>query len=223
MKIVQSGSGIQLIDDEDTNKEMDYEYSYNKGEIPSDLIEECNNLYEETELIHFIFDYDTKDKISSLSYKNKDEKREEVLESLLNENNGFYIANEDEFNSMPSRYSLYDTETSCIGRYDRYNKVLDFIKEIGFEASTWNLGPEYEQTFSIDEKKNDSVSKWTLRLKPNMFLTIEHFYSNDTEGQNGIIYDRFFNKNIILQSLMISNKSFFESKIRDMKLDNILY
>lgn len=223
MKIVQSMSGIQLIDDEDTNKEMEYEYSYSKGDIPISLIEECNNLYDETGLLHFIFDYETKDKISSLSYKNEEEKREEALESLLDENNGFYIGNEDEFNTMPSRYSLYDTETRCVGRYIRYNKVLAFIKEIGFNASEWNLESEYEQTFSINEKKNDSVSKWTLRLKPNMFLTIEHFYSNDTEDQNGIIYDRFFNKNIILRSLVMSNKSFFEAKIRDMKLDNILY
>lgn len=220
MKIDQSMSEIQLIDG-DTNKEMDYEYS--KGDIPSSLIEECNNLYDETGLLHFIFDYKTKNKISSLSYKSKEEKREEVLESLLDENNGFYISNEDEFNTMPSRYSLYDTETRCVGRYMRYNKVLGFIKEIGFNASEWNLGSEYEQTFSINEKKNDSVSKWTLRLKPNMFLTIEHFYSNDTKGQNGIIYDRFFNKNIILRSLIMSNKSFFEAKIRDMRLDNILY
>lgn len=217
MKIVQSGSGIQLIDDENTNKEMDYEYSYSKGDIPSSLIEECNDLYEETGLLHFIFDYDTKDKISSLSYKSKDEKREEVLESLLDENNGFYISSEDEFNTMPSRYSLYDTETRCVGRYKRYNKVLEFIKEIGFKANEWNLGPEYEQTFSIENNVNSSIDKWTLRLKPNMFLTIVHFYSNDTQGQNGIIYDRFFNKNIILQSLLLSNKSFFESKIRDLK------
>lgn len=220
--MTQVKNETQLIKGEKVVDKMSYEVSYNKDEIPSSLIEECNNLCKETGLLHFIFDFDTKNKISSLSYKSEDEKREEVLESLLDENNGFYIANEDEFNSMPSRYSLYDTETRCVGRYDRYNKVLDFIKKIGFEASTWNLGPEYEQTFSINEKKNDSVSKWTLRLKYNMFLTIEHFYSNDTEGQNEIIYDRFFNKNIILQSLMISNKSFFEAKIRDMKLDNIL-
>lgn len=221
MKILKSGNGIKLVGEEDNNKEMDYEYSYNKGDIPDPIIEECDKLYKETGLIHFIFDTETKGKVSSLTLKNKNERREFKIESILGDE--FYISNEDEFNSMPSRYSLYDTETNCIGRHERYNKVLDFIKKIGFKASNWNLGLEYEQTFSIENKTDDSVSKWTLRLKPNMFLTIEYFYSDKSDGQNEIIYDRFFNRSFILRSLLMSNKSFFEFKVRDIKLDNILY
>lgn len=221
MKIIQTANGIQLIDDESESNQIDYQYSYNKGDIPILLIEECNNLYEQTGLVHFIFDYDTKDKISILSHKSKDEKREEILESLLDENNGFYISDENEFNSMPSRFSYYDTETKSSDKYQRYKIVVDFIKQIGFEPSEWNLGSEYEQSFSI-ELIDSGVNKWTLRLRPNLFLSIEHFYKGITEGQNGIIYDGFFNRGKILNCLSACNKSYFESKVRDFKLSKLV-
>lgn len=220
MKIIQTANGIQLVDDEVEKNSIDLEYTYINDEISQHLIEECEILFQKTGKTHFIFDYENKGKISSLTHKTKEEKRGENLDIILNDEK-FYISDGEEFRIMPSMFSYYDTEKKSQDRYKRYKIVTDFIKEIGFQPSEWNLGPEYEQSFSI-ELIDSGFNKWTLRLRPNLFLSIEHLCKNISEGHNVIIYNKFFNRNNILECLLNSNKEFFEAKVRDIKLSNVL-
>lgn len=55
-----------------------------------------------------------------------------------------------DFINLPSRFSYYDTETKLVGRYKRYQFVVDFFKKLGFKPSESNFGPEFEQSFIFE-------------------------------------------------------------------------
>lgn len=193
----------------------DINFNYLKDEIPQFLIEECNRISEETGDTYFIFDNSITNIIRSMNIWSEDDRRDLVIDNLLEEDI-YHIGDINYFIGMPTRWSYYDTETKLIDRYGRYNFILDFIKEIGFEPVLSNLGPEYEQSFIIEKDKY----KWILRIKSNLFIRIS--YQNSEMGYLTTIFDSFFNKSLILDSIKKSNPKIFDMIVRDIKLKELL-
>lgn len=193
----------------------DINFNYLKDEIPQSLIEECNRISEETGDTYFIFDNSITNIIRSMNIWSEDDRRDLVIDNLLEEDI-YHIGDINYFIGMPTRWSYYDTETKLTDRYDRYNFILDFIKEIGFEPVLSNLGPEYEQSFIIEKDKY----KWILRIKSNLFIRIS--YQNSEMGYLTTIFDSFFNKSLILDSIKKSNPKVFDMIVRDIKLKELL-
>lgn len=193
----------------------DINFNYLKDEIPQSLIEECNRISEETGDTYFIFDNSITNIIRSMNIWSEDDRRDLVIDNLLEEDI-YHIGDINYFIGMPTRWSYYDTETKLTDRYDRYNFILDFIKEIGFEPVLSNLGPEYEQSFIIEKGKY----KWILRIKSNLFIRIS--YQNSEMGYLTTIFDSFFNKSLILDSIKKSNPKVFDMIVRDIKLKELL-
>jgi hypothetical protein len=136
------------------------------------------------------------------------------------------VGAEDNFNSLPSRFSYYDTETKLTCRYKRYDHVVDFFKKLKFEPSISNVGPEFEQSYILEYKSTDDEDwfhhKFLVRLKPNLFLSIDHQYSNSNEGFKMSIFNGFFSKSKILDILSLSTKGALDQIIRDIKLTYLL-
>ena len=185
-------------------------------EIPQQLIDECEKLASENGMTYFIFDKNESNTINLKLRPNKETEREIKIDDLIGED--FHIGTIDDFNDMPSRISLYDTETKLVGRYDRYKLVVDIFSKLGFDPSINNFGPEFEQTYSLSvESAGEYGEFWLVRLQPNLFLSIK--YSNYTESQDSNIevFNGFFNRNQIFQSLLKSSES-LKFIIRDLKL-----
>lgn len=184
-------------------------------EIPQHLIDECEKLALENETTYFIFSKSESNIINVKLRPNKENEREIEIEQIIEDY--YHIGTIEDFYDMPSRLSVYDTETKLICRYARYNIVRDLFIKMGFKPSISNVGPEYEQTFllTIDNEY------WLVRLKPNLFLTIR--YATDTEYKVSDleIFSGFFNKNKILKSILDSSES-TRSLIREIKVDTIL-
>lgn len=193
----------------------DINFNYLKDEIPQSLIEECNRISEETGDTYFIFDNSITNIIRSMNIWSEDDRRDLVIDNLLEEDI-YHIGDINYFIGMPTRWSYYDTETKLTDRYDRYNFILDFVKEIGFEPVLSNLGPEYEQSFIIEKDKY----KWILRIKSNLFIRIS--YQNSEMGYLTTIFDGFFSKSLILDSIKKSNPKIFDMIVRDIKLKELL-
>lgn len=174
--------------------EKDYNLNYIKDSVPKELIYKCEEKYKKTGIHQFLFSDENR---SSILQKkgNKSGNRNDKINRIIDEKNLFYISDESEFNEMPSIHSYYDTETKLSCRHQRYKYIYNFIKSLGLEPNVWNLGPEYEQNFSISS--NNPYEKFTIRLKPNFFITILY---NDSDS-NITIYNGFFNKTIITNSL----------------------
>ena len=189
----------------------DLEYNYINEEIKDSLIRECEEKFEETGVTHFIFDKDTTNKIDSFS-KTKEEIRNDKISEIIDKDSyGFYISDTFEFKSMPSRYAYYDTETKLVGKYKRYEYVINYIKNIGFKPSKWNLGMDYEQSFTMDHHDN----KWTIRLSKNLFMKVNIFDGSKEDLRE--LYSGYFSKSSLLKC--------FESDItlyRELKIKSLL-
>jgi hypothetical protein len=197
---------------------MDIEFYYLKDEVPQSLIDECENLCLLDNKTYFIFDNLISNRIKLSNTFGKEDKRDIIIEQTLNED-VFHIGDDSYFHDMSSRFSYYDTQTKLVGRYNRYKFVYDFIIKLGFLPSDWNLGPEYEQTFSI----SDYYEKWILRLSPNLFIKIDYEdYKSQFPGSKKVIYNNFFNMSLMLRSLELSNIKFFKSKVREIKLEKLI-
>jgi hypothetical protein len=197
---------------------MEIDFNYKKNEIPQDLINECNLLSDKTGEIQFIFDTETTNIIKSMGIWSTGDKRDFIIDSVFDDD-VYHIGDSNLFTGMPTRWSYYDTETRLIDRYQRYNYVKDYIIDLGFEYSITNLGPEYEQSFIIELSNN----KWILRLTPNLFIKITHEdYQNQFPPNKKNIFNGFFNKSIILESLKNSNKDIFLSISRNKKLSELV-
>lgn len=195
---------------------MEIDFNYKKDEIPQDLIDECNSLSDKDGNTYFIFDRETTNIIESMNIWSKDDKRDFVINVIIDDDI-YHIGDVNYFIGMPTRWSYYDTETRLVDKYQRYNYVKDYIIDLGFESSITNLGPEYEQSFIIDIDNN----KWVLRLNPNLFIRITHEdYQSSSDKKN--IFNGFFNKSIILESLKNSNKDIFLSISREKKLSELV-
>jgi hypothetical protein len=185
-------------------------------EIPQHLIDECEKLSSENEMTYFIFDKNETNTINLELRPNKETERDVKIDDLIGED--FHIGTIDDFNDMPSRLTVYDTETKLVGRYDRYKFVVDLFTNLGFEPSINNFGPEFEQTFSLSVERNGEYGEfWLIRLQPNLFLSIKYSRYDESEASNLEVFNGFFNRNKIFESLLNSSKS-LTHKIRDMKL-----
>jgi hypothetical protein len=193
--------------------------SYERSDIPQNLIDECNQLGENGN-IFFIFDK----KIKNIVNRNKstpdlrDSKIDEILDKNYHEESKYYIADENDFNSMPSRFAYYDSEIRLSGRYDRYNHVLNFFKILNFEPGFGNFGPELEQAFFYISNYEDISYTIILRIQPNLFIYLKMVDENGREKT----YNGFFSKSRIYDFLKsIMSDSEFKSLVRDSKLEQL--
>jgi hypothetical protein len=188
--------------------------------LPQHLIDKCEKLSSENDMIYFIFDKSETNTINLKLRPNKETERDIKIDDLIGED--FHIGTFEDFNDMPSRLAIYDTETKLIGRYDRYKLVVNLFTKLGFEPSINNFGPEFEQTFSLSLNQDGEFGEfWLVRSQPNLFLSIK--YSNYTESQasNIEVFNGFFNKSKILQSLSNSGES-LKQIIRDIKIESVI-
>jgi hypothetical protein len=185
------------------------------NDVSISLINECNRLSKETGIIHFIFDKDTKNIINRNNNKKIDEIRDSKIEEILDDEESYYIGNENEFNALPSRFSYYDTETKLVGRYNRYDYVLKFVKEFGFQPGFANYGPEFEQSFFL----NIQSGKLIIRIQPNLHISLRRIDENGDVR----VYNGFFSKSKIYNYLKnIIGDSYLKSLVRDVKLKYLL-
>ena len=138
-------------------------------------------------------------------------------DEILDDECKYYIADENEFNSMPSRFAYYDSEIKLSGRYDRYNHVLNFIKILNFEPGFGNFGPELEQAFFYIVNYEGVSYKIILRIQPNLFIHLKKV-ENDREKT----YNGFFSKSRIYDFLKSAmGDSEFKALVRDSKLEQL--
>lgn len=189
--------------------------NHENNKVPTSLINECEKLSKETDVIHFIFDKNTKNIINRNNNKKTEEIRDSKIDEILDDEELYYIGNENEFNVMPSRFSYYDTETKLIGRYIRYDYVLRFIKEFGFQPGFANYGPEFEQSFFL----NIQSGKLIIRIQPNLHISLRRIDENGDVR----VYNGFFSKSKIYNYLKnIIGDSYLKSLVRDVKLKYLL-
>ena len=187
-------------------------------EIPQHLIDECEKLSLENAMTYFIFDKNETNTINLELRPNKETERDVKIDELIGED--FHIGTIDDFNDMPSRISMYDTETKLVGRYDRYRLVVNLLTKLGFEPSINNFGPEFEQTFSLTESVGEYGEFWLVRLQPNLFLSIKYSRYSEKQDSHLEIFNGFFNKSKILQSLSNSSKN-LKQIVRDLKVESL--
>ena len=190
-------------------------FKYERSNIPQNLIDECEKLSEENGIVCFIFDKHTKNVIDkNKSNLSTEEKRDIAIDDILDDGDKFYIGSENEYNEMPSRFAYYDTETKVVGRYNRYDIVLNFFKDLGFQPGLSNLGPEFEQSFSL----RDGDISLILRIKPNLIINItchKEFYNQS--------YDGIFSKEGIYKYFKkVLKEDVYKKIIRDKKINDIL-
>jgi hypothetical protein len=187
-----------------------------------ELIKLCEEKSLEYDQTYFIFDYSTTNTILLKQTHDIAEKRDLKIKSISEENPKFYIGDIGEFDMLPSRHSYYDTETKISDVYKRYDYVIKFIRDLGFSPSEWNLGREYEQNFHmcID---NDMVSKFNLRIHPNLFIEISYI-TMDPKFPDLFtnVFKSFFNKKAILESMSSCNKHALIRYIRDYKIEQLM-
>lgn len=189
-------------------------------EIPQHLIDECEKLALENDMTYFIFDKNETNTINLELRPNKETERDVKIDELIGED--FHIGTIDDFNDMPSRISMYDTETKLVGRYDRYRLVVNLLTKLGFEPSINNFGPEFEQTFSLSVPSGGEYGEfWLVRLQPNLFLSIKYSSYMESQASNIEIFNGFFNQSQIIYSLSKSSNS-LNGITRDIKLEGIL-
>lgn len=196
--------------------ETSIELTYERTEVPQELIDECDRLAKETGETQFIFDSNMSNKIAN-HYNNKEEKREATIDLILSDS-VFHIGSETHFKELPSRFAYYDSEIKLTDRYKRYDYVVSFLKGLTFEPSFSNVGREYEQSYILELTEHNQFYKFIIRVSPNLFIKIIFF---SEEGQK-IPYEGFFNKSKILESLQKNCPSSYKEIIRERKLEDIL-
>jgi hypothetical protein len=223
MKIIDTGKGIGFID-EDTEQEKPHEtfFIYEKSEIPQELIDDCERTASLTEETYFIFDSEITRKVISNSSS-----REEKIAYLTGEldtelekyNNTYHIGSVNFFEGFPSRFSYYDTETKLTCRYKKIDLVIEYLDKLGFTKSQFNYGAEYEQSFYIEIRDEDNkfIEKFIVRLQPNLFIKV--IYSSDS---NVTIYNGFFKKDKIVESISNTSLVGYECIMRNVKLEKLL-
>jgi hypothetical protein len=220
-------TAIEIEDDtiveESTAEENTFEYE--RSEIESYLIEECERLAEETGKTHFLFDTKLTGFIKKKRAYDEAARRDIKLDSLL-ETGAYHIGTEEEFEEMPSRFSYYDTETKSKCRYEKSRIAIEFLKTIGFEASPFNYGAEMEQAFIFESTEKTSkgskieiiLDKFIVRIQPNLFIRV-------LSQKDGLetVYVGFFSKKKIFYAIERNLKnSTTKILMRDAKLKAIL-
>lgn len=212
-------TGIEISDGSNPHGHVeDYStFTYERSDIPQSLVDECNLLGEKSDNIFFIFDK----KIKNIVNRNNTSieiLRDQKLDEILDDEIKYYIADENEFNSMPSRFAYYDSEIRLSGRYDRYNHVLNFFKILNFEPGFGNFGPELEQAFFYIVNYEGVSYKIILRIQPNLFIHLKKVDENGREKT----YNGFFSKSRIYDFLKSAmGDSEFKALVRDSKLEQL--
>ena len=212
--------GTTDIEINDGSKEHGYvedysTFTYERSDIPKSLIDECNQLGENGN-IYFIFDKNIKN-IVNRNNTSIEVLRDNKIDEILNDECKYYIADENEFSSMASRFAYYDSEIRLSGRYDRYNHVLEFFKILNFEPGFGNFGPELEQAFFYIVNYESVSYKIILRIQPNLFIHLKKV-ENDREKT----YNGFFSKSRIYDFLKSAmGDSEFKALVRDSKLEQL--
>jgi hypothetical protein len=106
-----------------------------------ELITECENLYSLDGETRFIFDKATTNDINKKLASCKEDYRDISIDSIIDDEE-YYISDFTEFEQMPSRFSLYDTQTKLTCHWKRHKLVKDFLFKLGFKNGLSNLGPE---------------------------------------------------------------------------------
>ena len=224
MKIIDNGKGIGFIDEDEPQIEQNKEtyFIYEKEDIPQELIDRCEEASKLTGETYFIFDGKITTKVVSNSSS-----REEKLAYLTGEldqelekyKETYHIGDENFFNELPSRFSYYDTETKLTCRYKKIDLVIEYLDKLGFTKSQFNYGAEYEQSFYIEirDENNKFIEKFIVRLQPNLFLKITH-----CDADNTSIYNGFFNKQKIMNSISKVSIVGYECIMRNAKLEKLL-
>ncbi len=214
----QSNISIKSTGYQSESKELDV-LIYEKSDIPKYLIDRCEELSIENNETYFIFDRSISNLIKSRYTLNKQEKREILLDELVSDDDKFHIGTELYFREMPSRFSYYDTETKETNKYRKYKIVTDFLEKIGFSPNReFNFGLDYDQSYILmfDEPQRSYI----IRIKPNLFLSIQSGFTHTGTPNN--IFDGFFSRQKILDSISKDSPSIFLSIIRDIKIESIL-
>jgi hypothetical protein len=212
--------GIEL--DDDTNPDGYVEdldtLNVENSEIPQELIDECEELSLKNDDIYFIFDSNTSSTIKSRLSSSKSERRDNLIDSIIDVDT-YYIGTDVDFISLPSRFSYYDTETKLVGRYKRYQFVVDFFLKLGFKPSESNFGPEFEQSFIFEMYEGSLFKqKIVVRIQPNLFIKMS-IQDHQTLGN---VYSGFFSKGRIYKSLSEYSHELYTGILRDAKLEDLL-
>lgn len=178
-----------------------------------DHIKNVESLYKKDAIVRFITSKSTYNEIMEKKSFSKKEKRNFKLDTLLADDGEEYqVVTEQGLVDLPSQFYYYDTYTKKTCKWERYNYILKELDEMGYKPSKWNLGPEYEQSFSLKIGSFISI----LNLKTNMFYSLK--VMNENIHKN-IIMNKFFNmdyiENSILEYLPLSEK-------RNRKLNSLL-
>jgi len=188
----------------------DYVFISPKEEISQVFIDLCEELAEQNGETYFIFDSYLTKKIQSLNSS-----REEKLDLLLGKHDEYtgtyHVGNKSFFNGFPSRFVYYDTETKITCRYKRNQYVTDFFKKLQFTPGQFVYGPDYEQSFYFEVPEE----KLIVRVQPNCFVKIE--YNNED-----VLYNDFFNKSKILDTINKKSASLLNLIMRDSKISELL-
>jgi hypothetical protein len=189
-----------------------------KSEIPQELIDECEELSLKNDDIYFIFDSNTTSTIKSRLSSSKSERRDNLIDSII-DFDAYYIGTDIDFINLPSRFSYYDTETKLVGRYKRYQFVVDFFLKLGFTPSQSNFGPEFEQSFIFEMYEGSLFKqKIVVRIQPNLFIKMS---IQDFDSLNNV-YIGFFSKGGIYKSLSEYSHELYTGILRDAKLEDLL-
>lgn len=129
---------------------------------------------------------------------------------IFHEDSDFFVGAVEEFNKMPSRFSFYDTNSKILDNYKRYNDAYNFFINLELTPSEYNLGREYDQTFTNEFGV-------IVTLKPNLFYSIKLNNNNNTWCD----FKGFFNKEVIYKKLGRSNYKQFTRNIKLLSLTDL--
>lgn len=223
MKIVQNLDGTISVIDEDVKPDGHVEeiyIEYTSSEVPQSLIDECERLSKDG-MTRFIFDKYLTNTARKRISQSKEETRDITIDEVLSDD--YYISDENEFNLMPSRFPYYDTETKMTCRWSKHKMVIDWFKKLGFIPGLSNVGPEFEQSFTLsvyDDETGGILYKCILRIQPNLFINLIAEYGDFIENKK-TVYKGFFNRLKVLEMLNNTCPDIYKMIIRDVKLEDI--
>jgi hypothetical protein len=224
MRVIQNPDGtISIINEDERPNGYVEEINLDgvSSEVPQSLIDECERLSKDG-LTRFIFDKHLTNTARRKNSQSKQETRDLNIDEILSDE--YYISDENEFNLMPSRFPYYDTETKMNCRWSKHQFVIEWFKKLGFEPGLSNMGPEFEQAFTLsvyDDETGGILYKCILRIQPNLFVSLVAEYGDFIENKK-TVYQGFFKKSEILKLLDETSPDIYKMVVREIKLEEIL-
>lgn len=217
-------NGVEFIDDKPDGYIEDKGYlSENQYEsIPFELIKECIDKYQSTDVPHLILDVSDKAKLYKLRGLIDDE-REVKIDSLLNTK--FEVVSWFELLEMPSRQTFYDSVTQHTDLFERHKVVLDFLNLNEFKiVDLLELGLTQQEllfnSFGCEiSYKSVGSPRIIIRVKPNLMIEVIVLPDEYDLVEVNKRYFFFYNPSQIIS--IISENSPIEIK-RDLKIKQII-